>query len=996
MVGTVTDFFNAAWNQYLAENPGADKMAWFAANGTNLQRYYDTTVANQKQRAAPAPAAPIAPTTPVPPAGSGAFGSDPVAMANLEQGIQNIMRDKGMTHDQAVAALNGPKSVESGTGLPKGVTFSPVGEQEYFKEQKRAAAAQEEQARQNLEFQRQQVLGKVNGQNTLESVKYSNDILSNPQNAALAEQVRKGYALGDMPGQTVADYLNRSVDNPAKQVAPALEGAFIPTSPPRRRIPGYEGGGAYGFQDTPDGKTAAQNAMEFAAAMKPAVKQYRAQIAQQLGGSQSISAPDATGHLGTALRATRQILDQGPLLQQQILLGQPVDEGTLRKIYGLVAGPDNRNKSLQDMLNEVKGMDFHGPKSLADADSGLSQTLRAYAGISSGKPQAGHWYSSFFFPATEQQNIPTDSGTNTYTNKTAAEVIADEKARSGGAPVGPQLPDPNATPGPIVTQTPTPPGTEAKLHYGTPTPTPARKTGGAVTIGGQPHWIVDNAGKPVAALTEDGKKEQVKGKTGGVEVVPLDPKRHAAYEARKNGVPSMPGMVNGGLGSFGSSARTAPSRRPGASAANSSRTLSGQRASLTGGGIADTRQPVADGRANNGQTNNGRTTGVYDRRTASDKDAAGVMKTALTPMAAAVQARIAANGPTKVKVTPGASYMPNNPAAGQGWLGTPVVKKPDMRPQPVQTAPVTMQPFPAMPPPVTMNPWNHPLGNPLSIAPTPVPGRAMGGMMDIMRGKPMGPQPQQPTGAVGDASMVTPDGTQTVVSPDGTRNSSNIGSPASVTPDSQFMQAVQMVMQKFGVDAQTAVSMLQRMGDIGSAASVTPDGTQTEAYPDGRRYSSNIGTPASVSPPQMNIPGAGPMPVAGRAVGGTVGIPGSEVIKPLTTPVPAPVGNNPQLIASGGSRVIGPGYGGARFGFNQTAPSSIAGANQLSGVKNTPGVFVRAPWKWNPHDIATMTPADRTALESYIRATGGDPATFYEQLGQSEAGQAGEQRSFYG
>jgi len=63
--------------------------------------------------------------------------------------------------------------------------------------------------------------------------------------------------------------------------------------------------------------------------------------------------------------------------------------------------------------------------------------------------------------------------------------------------------------------------------------TPQLAGGGGVRVGGQPHYIVDAQGNPVAALTEDGKPEQVEG-TGGVEVTPLDPMRKALYQARKD------------------------------------------------------------------------------------------------------------------------------------------------------------------------------------------------------------------------------------------------------------------------------------------------------------------------------------------------------------------------------------------------------------------------------------------------------------------------------
>lgn len=63
-------------------------------------------------------------------------------------------------------------------------------------------------------------------------------------------------------------------------------------------------------------------------------------------------------------------------------------------------------------------------------------------------------------------------------------------------------------------------------------PRPGFAEGGSMSIGGQPHFITDAAGNKVAALTEDGKSEQVSG-VGGVEVTPLDPMRKALYESRK-------------------------------------------------------------------------------------------------------------------------------------------------------------------------------------------------------------------------------------------------------------------------------------------------------------------------------------------------------------------------------------------------------------------------------------------------------------------------------
>jgi hypothetical protein len=58
--------------------------------------------------------------------------------------------------------------------------------------------------------------------------------------------------------------------------------------------------------------------------------------------------------------------------------------------------------------------------------------------------------------------------------------------------------------------------------------------GNGVVVGGQPHFVVDAAGNPVAAITEDGKPEQVSGTQNGFEVTPMDPGRRAEYMQRKS------------------------------------------------------------------------------------------------------------------------------------------------------------------------------------------------------------------------------------------------------------------------------------------------------------------------------------------------------------------------------------------------------------------------------------------------------------------------------
>jgi hypothetical protein len=51
---------------------------------------------------------------------------------------------------------------------------------------------------------------------------------------------------------------------------------------------------------------------------------------------------------------------------------------------------------------------------------------------------------------------------------------------------------------------------------------------GGVVLGGKPHLIIDNKGRPVAKITEDRKPEMVRG-MGGVEVIPLEPERMQRY-----------------------------------------------------------------------------------------------------------------------------------------------------------------------------------------------------------------------------------------------------------------------------------------------------------------------------------------------------------------------------------------------------------------------------------------------------------------------------------
>jgi hypothetical protein len=177
---------------------------------------------------------------------------------------------------------------------------------------------------------------------------------------------------------------------------------------------------------------------------------------------------------------------------------------------------------------------------------------------------------------------------------------------------------------------------------------PGGAPGGAVTVGGQPHWIVDSMGNPVAALSEDGQKETVKGK-GGVEVIPQNPARKAAYTASKS--------------------------RPGAQSGNSAATLSGRTTQSKQVNARTSAAPAGDGRANNGKTNNGRPPAPGSevmKPGVADKDAASVRPAVTrgplpvqTPM---VQGPMGVGAATVPVRQPSGAVMPYRPGAVDGGL----------------------------------------------------------------------------------------------------------------------------------------------------------------------------------------------------------------------------------------------------------------------------------------------------------------------------------------
>lgn len=1380
-VGSLADFLTAAWNDYRSKNPGANQNEWYQNNIVNLQNYYNT-LAKQPQ-AAPAPSA--AP----PPAGSTStaipgykysaygFGSN----VSQEEANQKAILYSQQSQGKDLTAANVP---DAGSGVPKNVKLDPVGERAWYDEQVRATKAQEEAARQQLAFNKGVSTGKVDGQNTMESTKYANELLANPRNAALDEQVRKGYALGDQPGQTVATYLNRSVDNLPKQIAPtpvvpklhggpveipggemglaealqaldkaglhsaaevqndsrykaaygdkdvgSLEGntagsrAWNTPAPPRVSETSSivhdptqgppappRGGSQAGFdahqrreeQDAnaadasraalrPNDYTndvAAQNAARVAtgnaekqlddaarAAAGPEPVRpsgvnpntYGADIAnfdntykawqdkynyirnlqrlQQMklaqatvapvatstpvppriaggtveipgrdtGGDVGLAPEDAYGGLGgaynewlqsqsarsggqvpkdaaqrfsTALSTIAAIKRSGSKLQSELALSpeerpdfknDPEARQRLLSFYRIMGG-EEKEKNFDKIISEVQNMGLSDSESESSpGHSELEVTFASY------KPQ---WLQDFHNPMSKGVNPDAQIAKFQIKGSDAPPSSKSESSSGGdgggGYGLDPSLGDGDfhslrSTLGSEATRNAAGlavggPGYAAYMarrpindlaHNSTvqryakdavfgPIADPAVQSGlkkvggwitgnaggGAVTVGGQPHWIVDNDGRPVAALTEDNKPEMIKGKAG-VEVIPLDPARKAAYESRKKNVP---GLLDGGrVGHNAAGQRGAPSRRPGKNAGDSTRTQSGSRATLSDGSIADTDPGVADGRSGNGRTNNGNrdALGADRGRHASDKDAKSVRPSPLSALAKKVQGKIEANGPTSVKITPGAPYMPNNPKGGQ--LGTPVTQKPVLGttdtpsvpkpvtptpgavatpappmqaqpiaapqplPAPMQVQPVgAPQPLQAMPPPVQQAPQ-------MQVQPIAPPQPIVGGAAGAYYGfdtpelaqefaKTMGPAPAAPATPAAPAAPASAFRTavdkyaQSPLANHAMRLASYIeggsGDNASswghgdnglahgafqVRQDAHpnydvskaddadynanymsndYNQAAERVQKEnpglFESDPARASALTAfyaerpaQMYDesayrthyknIGGAlfgGTIIP-GRATggglnfsakdaalirsrTAMSSPQRNTTQIGTAASIRPPRISQTSSTAIApyntVSAQPTGPVAPVAPTANIQPTAPPQPVSAAQAPlynpramgqqgaarhTLISSGGARTIDNSVASAGFGSNADASLQAANANAVMGVKNNPGVFVNAAWKFDPRTLQRMNTADRAALESQISATGRDPATFYDQAKYAQPGDATSSRSFY-
>lgn len=473
--------------------------------------------------------------------------------------------------------------------------------------------------------------------------------------------------------------------------------------------------------------------------------------------------------------------------------------------------------------------------------------------------------------------------------------------------------------------------------------------GGGLTLGGAPHWIVDPMGKPIAALTEDGKKEQVKGK-GGVEVVPLDPKRNAAYKARKAAVP--------GKATGGSLQMRASRTRPGSASGNRKATLSG-RTTLSDEVNARTTG-AADGRSGNGKTNNGRPRypGNPLQAGVTDGDAAGVRRVVRGPM-------------------PVWTGQPVRPWAGQ----------PPLMP--------TQQPVRAISDPngIQRRTGIGDLNNDGKVNSTDL----------LINSK----TPQRPFPSIGKMPVIgtkefspsvpainifrAASGAQMPIDTPLTRGPMGVGTTTlpvreptgAVMPYRPVPGAAPAVTPTFTVPGH-AYGMIdpKAYGGLGGASnSFVSSGKGThqdfQDIMNGKRpYTAQTVTHTQRQTDFMN------------------GQPTSAPVAPVAPAIPiaAPVGG---FDASGGNRVIGNETAPtARYGFDKSAPIDIAAQGATRGVKGMPGIQVAQPWKQAPRALMARGTFGNQLLQSYWNATGAAPSDLADRGRAAMPGQAGAQRAF--
>jgi len=828
-----------------------------------------------------------------------------------------------------------------GTGLSSAIRDKPGLDWKTLDESVRSSQAREEQARQELGFQKGVSTGRVDGTNTLDSVKYANEILSNPQHAALSEMINSGYALGFQPGETVADYLNRSMSGPNA----GAPGSGTPTTPvsPSPVIP------TPGSITAPPSGTRPPGSFSRSGTEAP-FAQLKRQIdaARPTGGM--IGVDSETGLLSDAAIAAG-----GESLNRNSKSGNYDDGGKVKLMPGAsglggMATPTQSNP-MSGLTGLARARDAW--KAAGGDEAEYWSTIQQVSRLADTLGKTMKDETESWAPRSKKlqkrvavnkryEGVGTAFGLDTKSrgvNKVKDDYQSfldqiEELRKMGMSPTDaiallankfkPQMQQSG-----LWTQRPKDPVTGQELAEG----------GGAI-IGGEPHFIVDSHGVPKAALTEDGKDEAVMGAQDGVEVIPLDPARRAAYEAKKArsgqpnstaGIGDLPRLKAGGFVRKGNS-RTAPSRRPGASSKNNNKTMSGNRSKLPDGSSARRTPTVADGRADNGQ-NQGRSEDAYRSRAQSqsmnttDDDAASIR-----PPVKNVQKQVIQRWNTPVskpRITPGAAYA------------APLMPRLDAR-----------------------TPQNNI---------TTADGRVVGNLPGGAYGTPGGANFKDLLNFAGSYQPKPPMGVPYSPKPP-------MAAPIGVEPPMVSPIVRTPVVPGFQFGGMTGTGEDLDTTGWGDAWWGSRD---QNAYAD-----DNAGRWSWLAAGRPTVPVAPTRPTVATRATSAMPIVGTR------PPSPRPGGGTGVFVGSGGPRTIGNNVVGARFGFDVNAPSAIAGANQRMAVGNNPGVGVMAAHKITPETLRKMTPTQRAMFESQIRATGQDPETYFAQAEYAEPGSTNTGRSF--
>lgn len=820
-----------------------------------------------------------------------------------------------------------------------------------------------------------------------------------------------------------------------KWSAPVMSrGKAARQGPPPPVAPAPLGPAFYGFKD-------ADSAKDFQRVMAPHVRSW----ANESVGQGTLPEPegeDPWGRFGAMLRGQRHAIDEGTRIQDilrrdpnSVRLGEP----SLQSFYAHMGGDPNTD--LDTIKQELLTMDFDPNTRMRQDEAGnvgeyngLRETLLA---------RSPEWMESFAFPGSYREGMsgvpkgfeaPSDikhreaeeksrSKSEFKTKAKAAPAARQKAADTAAAAVTPasrralalsqlqllqSLPEEQKARNQVTIMQLQAylsgrhnvstgygghsmdvseeqhfqrlfPSAKSPMYGGRVAGGPV-ETNGAI-IGGEPHFIVNSKGVPKAALTEDSKPEAVVGEQGGVEVIPLDPTRRAAYEMRKSrsgqpnstaGLGNLPMLALGGK--WGANSRTAPSRRPGSSAGNSNKNQSGTRSMLPDGSTAKRTPPVGDARAVNGQ-NQGRPQNPYSVRKQSqgrnptDKDALSIR-----PPVNSVQKKVVQRMDNPVpapKITSGAEYAkpifaaPRLPAIGDEQMPTPVAPN------------TTGMPTPMPPEASDRTAIRDAAGNAVGQLPGAygTPGSQFADLLKFAQS--YQPKPQ----------WTAPNTTPTTSTPI-TKMPGVVGQMPIPGQDQPLLTPVPPAAPGF-MHGGRPLRGFAWGGFQGTGQDIDTTGWQDAwAQRNTGLYGDNTaGRWSWLAQGRPTIPLA-PRPMV---------TPQPNVNAPnMSTPAPqaSPGGGQGVFVGSGGPRTIGNNVVGARFGFDSNAPSAIAGQNARMAIPGNPGVGVMAAHKITPETMRKMTPAQQKMFASQVAASGQDTETYFKQAAYAEPGSTNTGRSF--